>query len=74
MAQQSSGWQNDFESDIALNHSPEVSEEDVPLSPVRVDRANHDKNLSRTGAIIPPKKGSYQNSRANSQKSLPIFC
>jgi hypothetical protein len=41
------------------NQSPQDSEDDDSQSPTRVDRANHDKNLSSAGAIpFKPKKGS----------------
>jgi hypothetical protein len=54
---------------------PTDSDDEVAPSPAfRVDRANHDKNLSSAGAIpIMPQKGSFQLLRAMSQKILPIY-
>jgi hypothetical protein len=78
MAQQDSGWHNDSEvdqGDTGLNYSPYDSENEAfPRPAFRVDRANHDKNLSSAGAIqFMPMKGSIQSPRAKSQKILPIY-
>jgi hypothetical protein len=65
MAQPISGWHNFPEvdqGDRGLNYSPNDSEDEAsPRPSFRVDRANHDKNLSSAGAIqFMPKKGSIQ--------------
>jgi hypothetical protein len=78
MAQPDSGWHNFPEvnqGDTGFNNPQYDSENEASLSPaIRVDRTNHDKNLSSAGTIqFMPKKGSIQRPRAKSQKVLPIY-